>query len=466
MISSPSLPQAPPAPRESRLRRWWRAFREPIPEESNRVNAQRRLELPAAVRGPLQVAGRGHHSCGATHGVMERCDFACTSCYLAGRANATPPLGEDEVLRQLDALRAYLGPQGKAQITSGEVTLLPRETLGRYVDYARAIGLDPMVMTHGQRFLREPDYLLELVREHGLEKISIHVDVTQRGRDGWRPGLREADLHPVRSRYADLVRRVRSETGRRFHSAHTVTVTERNVDDVAEVMRWIAANADAFRMISFQPVAEVGRTRDRRISGLELDDIWSRICDGLGRKLNRHAMHFGHPECNILAPVVLLECGGRRAVLETAREGRGWDRSYLRRLMLAIGGFTVRGKSRAETLIGFLSLCLAHPLLLLETPLYSTYRAWGLRAWLFAALGQLLRGRPLRIRPLAIVVHKFMSQDELDTDIGRERLAACTFKVPVGDRMLPMCELNATGLRDELNERLRGVSFDTERPEA
>ena len=60
--------------------------------------------------------------------------------------------------QQLDDLRDYLGPAGKCQITSGEVTLLPAEDLGRIGAYALRIGLDPMVMTNGERFLAEGDF--------------------------------------------------------------------------------------------------------------------------------------------------------------------------------------------------------------------------------------------------------------------------------------------------------------------
>ena len=451
-LSAPELPTGTESP--SLWRRLGEAFLRPISRERREVNARRRASIPERLQDRRQVLGLGHHSCGATHSVMERCDFACTSCYLSAQANATPPLAESEVFGQLDALREFLGPQGKAQITSGEVTLLPREVLGRYVRYARQIGLDPMVMSHGERLLRDPSYLVHLVLEAGLEKLSIHVDVTQRGREGWQPGLREADLHPVRERYANLVREVRRETGATLHVAQTVTVTEDSVADVPEVMRWVADNADAFRMISFQPVAAVGRTQDRR-APLELDDVWERICEGLGADLNRHAMHFGHPECNILAPVVLARVGSARTVFETAREGRRWDRGFLSRLMGALGGFSTRGKSRLETAMGFLSLCLRNPLLGLEAPAYGLYRLWGARSWLMAALSERLRGRRLALRPLAIVVHRFMSPDELDTELGRERLAACTFQVPVDGRMAPMCELNATSLRAELNARAR-----------
>ena len=72
-----------------------------------------------------------------------------------------------------------------------------------------------------------------------------------------------------------------------------------------------------------------------------------------------------------------------------------------------------------------------------------------------SSLAHLLRLRKIRVRPLLLVVHKFMSPDELATPMGRERLDACVFKLPVGGRMVSMCEMNATGLRRELNmERL------------
>ena len=41
--------------------------------------------------------------------------------------------------------------------------------------------------------------------------------------------------------------------------------------------------------------------------------------------------------------------------------------------------------------------------------------------------------------------------------MGRERLDACAFKVPVDGRMVSMCEMNATGLRRQLNDKLREV---------
>ena len=423
---------------------------QPISPERRRVSSRRFQDLPDSVKTPEQIIGFAHHSCGATHGVLERCDFACTSCYLGEEANAAEPLPKEEVFQQLDQLREFLGPQGKAQITAGEVTLLPREVLGEYVRHAIDIGLDPMVMTHGRRFLQEPEYLQRLIEEDGLEKISIHVDATQRGREEWSPFVTEEQLHPVRDRYARLIREMRAKTGRKLHAAHTVTVTQKSLDQIPAVMRWLVRNLDAFRMVSFQPVAEVGRTQDRASSDLTLTDVWERIGAALGKSLNRDAMHFGHPECHIMIPVVVARVGQQLCILETARARKRWDRCSLRRLLQAVGGYTVRGKSRGENLLGIASLTLHNPLLLLETLFYGLYRIWGDRRDLARILLQAARQRTMSVRPLALVVHKFMSPGELETPLGRERLQACTFRVPVAGEMIPMCELNATGLRSKL----------------
>lgn len=431
------------------------ALLNPVSSERHRVNATRWQHLPDRLKTPEQIVGMAHHSCGATHGVLERCDFACTSCYLGEEANAAAPLPREEVFDQLDQLRRFLGPQGKAQITSGEVTLLPRETLGEYVRYAIRIGLDPMVMTHGRRFLEEPDYLQELIEKDGLEKISVHVDSTQRGREEWSPSVTESQLNAVRDRYADLIRDIRAKTGQKLHAAHTVTVTQQNLDQIPDIMGWLVRNLDAFRMVSFQPVAEVGRTQDEAISGLHLSDIWKRICDTFGVPLNRDAMHFGHPECHIMIPVVVARAGDQLSVLETVRSGKSWDRSYLRRLLRVVGGYTVRGKSRAENISGIASLALRSPLLLLETLFYGAYRTWGDRRQVARVILAAIRSRDLSVRPLVLVVHKFMSPGELDSRLGKERLKACTFRVPVDGEMISMCELNATGLRSQLHPAVR-----------
>ncbi len=431
---------------------------DPRAPERIRLNQERWAGLPDALRVPEQAAGRGYVSCGATHGVMERCDFGCTSCYLSELANAAAPLPFDEVRQQLDQLRTLLGPAGKTQITSGEVTLLPVHELGRIVRYAKQIGLDPMVMTHGQRFVDEPDYLATLVAEYGLEKVAIHVDSTQRGRRGYPRGASERSLDAVRDGFAALIHRTRKQTGRRLHAAHTVTVNPDSLDEIPGTMRWILDHVTAFRMVSFQPTARVGRTRDPAFDGLRLEDVWQRICDGLGREVNPRPMIFGHPECHILCPLVVVSFGGRHEILECVRTGERWDRRILQGILARWGGISTVGRSPLQLVRLAATMCARSPLFVGELVGFALYRLWATRAWLGSALLHACRRPGLRVQPLAIVVHKFMSAEEIDTPLGRERLDACVFQIPVDGRMVPMCELNATDLRRQMNAKLAAVA--------
>jgi len=58
--------------------------------------------LPPATQTPNQMIGRTAVACGATHHVMEKCNFSCTCCYLGPEANKTEPLPFEEVVEQLD----------------------------------------------------------------------------------------------------------------------------------------------------------------------------------------------------------------------------------------------------------------------------------------------------------------------------------------------------------------------------
>jgi len=397
-----------------------------MPPEETRDAARAAWEsLPETSRTPDQALGRWGAACGATWGVMERCDFSCTACYLAPGANRTRPLPFARVKEQLETMRARLGPGAKVQVTAGEVTLLPAADLARIVRSARRLGLVPMVMTHGQRFLREPRYLERLVVEGGLDRIAVHVDTTQRGRDGGDPRTERA-LMPVRARLAALVRDVRRRTGRPLHAAHTVTVTRDNLAEIPGVVRWTAQNADAFRLLALQPLARVGRTRARG----RPDAVWARVQEGLGCPGAGRTWLFGHPDCNLTA--FFWICGGRHAV-PVRRPRAPLDDRFVRRLLRSgLAGWNVNGARPWRSLAGRL---LRDPRLLVEVPLFCVLRLLG--------DARLVR----RPRPFAVNVHRFMDEDELDTPRGRERLAACAFRVPVDGEMVPMCAFNGTGER-------------------
>ena len=91
-------------------------------------------------------------------------------------------------------------------------------------------------------------------------------------------------------------------------------------------------------------------------------------------------------------------------------------------------------------------------------------------AWLRKADGHrpyrlaldLLRGEA-KLNWLTIVTHHFMSEAELRAPLGHDRVASCAFVVPVDGQLVSMCEVNATGIREQLYSRLRAQTSRTRR---
>src|SRR5258708_5647139 len=207
------------------LRSFLALLRDPATAEKRRIRAERWVGLDPALRLPGQGLGQKATGCGATIGIQPRCDFACTGCYLGAEANHIPALPTTAVLRQLDEMRRWLGPKSNVQITDGEVTLRPTDELVEILRYARSIGVIPMVMTHGDNFRRQPGLLERLMVKGGLTEISIHVDITQRGRDGHKAPKSELELMPLREEFAMMVREARRRTGPTLPAALTLPVT-------------------------------------------------------------------------------------------------------------------------------------------------------------------------------------------------------------------------------------------------
>ena len=417
-------------------------------------------DLPAVAQAERhQWLGVISTGCAATHSIIERCDFYCTACYLSDEANHTPPLPFDEVKKQLDEIRHRLGPSANTQITAGEVTLLPREELIRIVKYAIDIGLDPMVMTHGQHFLNDPTYLHDLMTQAGLQKIAVHIDITQKGRKYLKPGMKEKDLHPLRDQFANMIRDARRITGKTLNAAHNLTITEANVDDVPDVMAWAERNNDAFRMFSFQPTADVGRTK-AQVQTNKQEEIWKIICANMKTPSNRHTFTFGHPDCNTTSLLWVVRFNGEHRLMEIKRDGEKVDVWFFDQVMdSAFNGFYVDGVDDALLLGKWLGMFVKSPKYLWQWPVFAAYRSWFDRDWVPRFLKTVLTGGEWSVTPFIIVVHNFMSREDIDTPKGQERLQSCAFKLPVEIdgtmRMVSMCEMNATDLRKKKNVELQ-----------
>ncbi|HEV3410757.1 MAG TPA: hypothetical protein VG095_10715 [Chthoniobacterales bacterium] len=442
----------------------WRAFRHPINDEKARVLKERWESLPAELRTRNQISGRHLTHCSFITGASY-CSFHCTHCYLPKNANEIPIPSLADVKEQIEANRRFQGPGGGIQITGGDVVDAywrsgRADELVEIVRYAYAVGSIPMLMTHGQTLLEHPQFLERLVLEGGLRQISIHVDMTQAGRHGYPIGRikSEADLHPVREAFTALALRIRERTGFPLEYALSFTVTRRNIDDVPEVIRWYLADpqrSDVWRMLSFQPEADTGRTlySQRPITSA---DVWEKICEGVGRPLRRDFSIFGHPDCNSWTPLLISKLSGRYIPFPPQDDR---TRDLFSDLLARVGGVSFVRDDAGTTPFRMLGLfaqnpgligrILAHALRLAvngEVPLEFT------RA--------LLTGR---VHVLGVGIHNFMDAKQVaqrDSDpLVRARLDSCVFKGAVKRNgqweAVPMCAMNQQTWSEVYDARLQ-----------
>ncbi len=443
--------------RRSSWRELWRVFRHPVRDESRALLAANWQRLPGALKTPRQMLGRQGNGCGATIGAMPRCDFACRGCYLGDGANRVPAASLEELKAQIRALRPVLGPAGNLQLTDGEVTLRDTDEVIELLRYARSLELIPMLMTHGDSFRRRPGLLERLIVDGGLREISIHVDTTQRGRKGaeWSRAEREETLNPLRDEFAHMLRDVITRTGIRIRSATTMTVTRDNLDGVPDVMRWLLRNADVFHLVSFQPIAQVGRTEEGFGGGVTADDLWARIAEGMASdddRLQRGAKWLGHPACNRFVHGFVYAVRGATPQFYPIRDDAdATDREIVDGFLARFGGISFRADDDAGTRIArMLGVARSAPGFLAHAvPQFAVH--WLKRfgkgnPWRAA---RALASGHARVQGLAIVSHHFMSASELGTPLGQERLSQCVFHLSVNGELRSMCEVNALGIREQ-----------------
>jgi len=398
--------------------------------------ASARARLPKSCRGPTQFLGRHYAGCGATIGAMPKCDFSCTGCYLNADANRAKPRPLFEIKEQLQQLRSWLGPCGNVQITDGEVSLREESELIEIIAHARTLGLVPMLMTHGETFRRRPGLLERLMERGGLTELSIHIDTTQRGRrDDYAKARTEAQLDGLRAEFADLIRTARRRTGRRLEAASTVTVTRNNLEGVPGIVRWFLTHSDAFKMVSFQPLALIGRT-DPSLRSVDPDELWLRIAEGAGDPaIRRGEGSLGHQACSRFVQGLAVRRRDTLAFIPLYRVDQTDEMRALDQLLERLGGASFRLDNRARSWRRAGRLLLRHGGFVVRR--------------LVPHLARLLkRTGSLNVNYFCIVSHHFMSAAETITAQGQERLAACGFRVPINGRLEPMCAVNALGLRE------------------
>jgi hypothetical protein len=465
----------PEKERPSRWRQRWDAFRNPIVAEKARVLRARWDSLPAELQTNNQISGRHLTHCGFTLGASY-CSFHCTHCYLPKNANSIPIPSLAQVKEQIDANRRFQGPGGGLQITGGDVADAywksgRADELIEIVRYAYSVGSIPMLMTHGQTLIEHPEFLERLVVEGGLRQISVHVDMTQAGRHGFPIGRIkcEADLHPVRQAFTDLALRIRERTGCILEYALSFTVTRRNIDDVPEVIRWYLADprrSYVWRMLSFQPEADTGRTLFSE-NPITPADVWEKICQGVGIPLRRDVSIFGHPDCNSWASLLIARPSGKYFPL--LPDDPKFDH-LLGEVLRKIGGLSLVNDDAGTPVYRLLGVLFKNPLLIARVAAqmarYLTSR--NAPREIFQSL---LRGK---VHTLGVGMHNFMGSEKVAsaaTDpVIKARLDSCVFKGAVKRNgtweAVPMCAMNQQTWSEVYDERLRDPDLAKQRQPA
>jgi hypothetical protein len=197
----------------------------------------------------------------------------------------------------------------------------------------------------------------------------------------------------------------------------------------------------------------VGRTR-RSQRGVTATDLWREVSRGteeFGLVIDGAGpMHFGHTECTRFVPLVALERPGEGPRLFRGIRDEPEDVAVMKEFFdRGLGGVAFRDDGPLEKTARFLGMLRTAPGWML-----GRVRRWidvRSRAEAGLPLSRLLldglRGR-LRIDSLTLTSHHFMSPAEVQTPTGEERLAACVFRLPYQGEMVPMCQMNADGVRE------------------
>jgi hypothetical protein len=431
----------------------------PVDPATAKALDRRWRELPDHARTEAQLLGRRTAGCEGTHGVFPRCELACMPCYHARAANRVRTDGAHtvaEVDRQMAYLRSQRGTGQHAQLIGGEVTLLSPDDHAAALEAMVAHGRKPMSMTHGDF---DYDYLERLAvaadgrRRFAMLRFAGHFDSLMLGRRGIPRPRREAELHPYRRRFVAMFERLRREHGVRFDLAHNMTVTPRNLEQVAEVVR--ACMSMGFSMLSFQPAAFVGNPARWRedFHAVSIDAVWSEIERGAETRLPWRHLQMGDPRCNRSAYGVLA--GGRWSAVLDDRDSR--DLRTRDAFLEAFGGMDF-DRPPVIVAIAVAGVLASQPRLL------ALALGWALRFARRAGAVRLARGRP---RAFTFVVHAFMDADvvgpawealergEVATDpavrAAQERLQACAYAMahPDEDRLVPACVQHAVLDSDE-----------------
>ncbi|WP_353649975.1 radical SAM domain-containing protein [Nakamurella sp. A5-74] len=345
-------------------------------------------------------------------------------------------------------LRRRRGPRAHAQLIGGEVSLLPPEDHAAALLIMREHGREPMSMTHGDF---DYDYLQALAvgpdgdRRFDRLSFAAHFDSLMFGRRGIERPADEAALNPYRQQFVAMFTRLRREHGVRSFLAHNMTVTPRNVGEIAQLIR--DCHGFGFGLFSFQPAAFIGD--DRRwhegYRDTSADAVWAQIEAGAGTRLPFRALQVGDERCNRTTYGFYVGPD----YFPILDEEKPADIAVRDAFLKNFGGISFSGTPPKLLLAKVARAVTRNPRVVVP------FAGWLVRTARTVGLRRLVRHR--NIRPATFVMHSFMDAEDVapawkamqdgrvseDPRIAetQQRLAACSYAMahPETGELVPAC---------------------------
>jgi hypothetical protein len=167
--------------------------------------------------------------------ITDTCNITCKGCY---RTALTGHKSFDDIKTEIAFLERWRNINN-VHLAGGEPLIHP--DIVDIVRFVRDRGLNPVIITNGQRLTSE---LLVDLRDAGLVEMSFHVDSGQ-GRPGWA-GRDEGELNELRQQFTDLL----AEVGG-VNCNFNMTVNPRTIHRVPEVIRWALRNKGRVSGLTF-----------------------------------------------------------------------------------------------------------------------------------------------------------------------------------------------------------------------
>jgi MoaA/NifB/PqqE/SkfB family radical SAM enzyme len=137
-------------------------------------------------------------------------------------------------------------------IAGGEPLIYPE--IVKLVEFIAKRGLKPNIITNTVAMTKR---LVTDLYNAGIFGFTNHIDMMQK-REGWKPGMNELDLMPMRQKVADLI----YEVGKRnIYTTFNVTTYHENFKYIPDIVNWVRSNVQKVNGIEFityrgMPVSE------------------------------------------------------------------------------------------------------------------------------------------------------------------------------------------------------------------